>query len=188
VRVDLGEPLPGPEAVSGAVVLGATPAVFDPAVAWVAGELDWLRRADAAALPVLGICFGAQALTAALGGQVRAAARPEIGWIDIGTAPFAPGPWLAWHRDITEPPPGARRLAANDVCVQAFELGPHLAVQFHPEVTAEIVEAWTLESPAELGALCLDGAALVAESRRHEEVARGHAFELFDSYRARITR
>ena len=34
-------------------------------------EIEWLRAADAAALPVLGICFGAQALAAALGGCVR---------------------------------------------------------------------------------------------------------------------
>ena len=45
-----------------------------------APSLDWLRQADAAGVPVLGICFGAQALSAALGGRVEPArARRSAG-------------------------------------------------------------------------------------------------------------
>jgi hypothetical protein len=33
-------------------------------------------------------------------------------------------------------------LARNDLCVQAFSIGPHLAVQFHPEVDAAQLSRW----------------------------------------------
>jgi GMP synthase-like glutamine amidotransferase len=140
-------PLPGLDGVDHVVVLGAVWAVYDdsPDRAWIADELAWLRRADQAGVPVLGICFGAQALAAALGGGVEAAARKEVGWtvidsVDPGLIP--PGPWLEFHGDRCVLPPQARLLASNDVGPQAFRLGPHLAVQFHPEVDGAQLKLW----------------------------------------------
>jgi GMP synthase-like glutamine amidotransferase len=186
VRVDRGEVLPEPASIALGIVLGATPSVLDPTLEWIERELAWIAAADAASVPLFGVCFGAQAIAAALGGRVRTAPRPEIGWIDVRPdgASFAPGPWLAWHRDVIDPPPGARRLADNAVGVQAYALGPHLAVQFHPEATAEIVAGWVAESPQELAELQIDGAALVAESRRHAAIARTQAHALFDGFLA----
>ncbi len=140
-------PLPGFDGVDHVVVLGAEWSVYDdsPDRAWIADELDWLRRADEAAVPVLGICFGAQALAAALGGRVRAAPRKEIGWSTIET--FDPeliphGPWLEFHGDQCFPPPEANVIARNEVGVQAFAIGRHLAVQFHPEADGEQLRLW----------------------------------------------
>lgn len=139
-------PLPALDGVDHVVVLGASWSVYDERITgWMRAELDWLRAADAAGIPVLGICFGAQALTVALGGQVEAASRSEIGWVTVSTTVpevIEPGPWLEFHSDRCLPPPGARVLASNEVCVQAYSLGPHLAVQFHPEVDAAQVGRW----------------------------------------------
>jgi GMP synthase-like glutamine amidotransferase len=142
-----GGPLPALDGIDHVVVLGATCSVYDdgPASAWIAAELAWLRRADEAGVPVLGICFGAQALAAALGGQVEAAARKEIGWtlidsLDHGLIP--PGPWLEFHGDRCVPPRQARLLARNDIGTQAFSIGKHLAVQFHPEVDGAQLKLW----------------------------------------------
>jgi GMP synthase-like glutamine amidotransferase len=140
-------PLPPPDGIDHVVLLGATWSVYDPAPerSWIAGELAWLRRADAAGVPVLGICFGAQALAAAFGGSVTPAARKEIGWTLVETfdpAVIPPGPWLEFHGDQCHPPREARVLARNDVGVQAFSLGRHLAVQFHPEVDAPQLSRW----------------------------------------------
>lgn len=140
-------PLPPLDGVDHVAVLGAAWSVYDEKAArhGIEDELAWLRAADAAGVPVLGICFGAQAMAAAYGGQVEAAPRPEVGWTTIETLDHElidEGPWLEFHGDRCLLPPGARLLARNDVCIQAFSLGRHLAVQFHPEVDAAQVSRW----------------------------------------------
>jgi GMP synthase-like glutamine amidotransferase len=145
VRVDLGELVPeGIRSYDRVVTLGSEHAADDDAVAWQAVEQGALRAAVEGDVPVLGICFGGQALARALGGGVRRAARPEIGWVSIGSldGEIDDGPWFEWHRDEILPPDGAQVLARNASGVQAFRLGPHVGLQFHPEVDAAIVDAW----------------------------------------------
>jgi GMP synthase-like glutamine amidotransferase len=139
--------LPALDGVDHVVVLGAVWAVYDdsPARAWVADELAWLRQADEAGVPVLGICFGGQALAAALGGRVEAAPRKEIGWrvIDSLDEELVPrGPWLEFHGDRFFPPAQATELARNEVGAQAFSLRQHLGVQFHPEPDGALLARW----------------------------------------------
>src|SRR3954468_25034680 len=61
VRADLDE-LPAHAGYTFVVALGSGAAGTGSGPDWVAREIAWLRAADAAGLPVLGICFGAQAL------------------------------------------------------------------------------------------------------------------------------
>jgi GMP synthase-like glutamine amidotransferase len=141
------EGLPSLDGVDHVVVLGAVWAVYDdsPDRAWIADELAWLRQADEAGVPVLGICFGAQALSAAFGGRVEAAPRKEIGWKTIDSLDpelIPPGPWLEFHGDRCLPPGRARVLASNDTGVQAFSAGRHLGVQFHPEPDGALLKKW----------------------------------------------
>jgi GMP synthase-like glutamine amidotransferase len=140
-------PLPALDGVDHLVVLGAEWSVYDEAAigAWIGDELDWLREADRAGVPVLGICFGAQALSAAHGGRVAPASRKEIGWTLVETLDpevIEPGPWLEFHGDQCLPPAVATVLARNEVGVQAFALRANLAVQFHPEVDGPQLERW----------------------------------------------
>ncbi len=53
-----------------------------------------------------------------------------------------PGPWLEFHHDRCRPPARATVLARNDLGVQAYRLGRHLAVQFHPEVDGAQFRLW----------------------------------------------
>jgi GMP synthase-like glutamine amidotransferase len=184
VRLDLGERPPEPDTTEMGMILGSSASVFDVEVPWIGDELAWISNADAAGLPLLGICFGAQALATALGGSVRRAATPEVGWIDVAPnrAPFATGPWLAWHRDVLEPPPGAVALARNHVGIQAFGLSPHLAVQFHPEVTADIVGSWITTLREEYPGVGWDVERLRAETARSTQAAADNAFALFDDF------
>jgi GMP synthase-like glutamine amidotransferase len=145
VHLDRDEPLPTPESVGLAVSLGSDASADDAGRDWIARELGWLRAADLAGTRILGLCFGAQALALALGGGVARAERPERGWVRVSTREpnfIAPGPWLTWHDDVIELPPGAELLAHNQAGPQAFRAGRHLGVQFHPEATVEIVEDW----------------------------------------------
>ena len=79
---------PDPLAFDAIVPMGAAWSVYDHdrIGTWIGEELDFLRRAHGAGVPVLGICFGGQALAAALGGMVVRAGRPEIGWTTVETS------------------------------------------------------------------------------------------------------
>lgn len=128
------------------VCMGAPWSVYGEEVApWIGTVLERFRSAVRLDVPVLGICFGAQAFAEALGGEARRAPATEVGWHQVETedAEVVPsGPWFMWHSDTFTVPPGARELARTPVGPQAFTLGPHLCVQFHPEITPAILGAW----------------------------------------------
>jgi GMP synthase-like glutamine amidotransferase len=182
----LGRPTPDPEDYEFVVSLGSKHSPRDTHEPVVVAELDLLERAVARDVPVLGLCFGGQALAVALGGSVERAPRPELGWREIETdAPdlVPPGPWLEWHFERFTTPPGARELARTADAVQAFRLGPHLGVQFHPESPVDIVAGWARKDAERLAALGIaDGMPLIAAPAAQQEAARASAFRLFDAF------
>ncbi len=164
------------------VALGSSATATGSGPDWVAHEIDWLREADANGVPVLGICFGAQALASALGGSVHRLPKPEIGWVKVescDTERLPAGPWMAWHEDGFTLPPLAYEIASNEFGVQAFCHCRHLAVQFHPEVTQEIVDAWSAHDHQDLerAGVTLD------DLKREPPVSAAEA--LFDGFAAR---
>ena len=173
--------LPALDGADHVVVLGAVNSVNDPDP-WIAEELAWLRAADAAGVPVLGICFGAQTLCAALGGRVEAMGRHEIGWVLVDSLDhdvIPAGPWLEFHHDRCLLPATATVLARNDTAVQAFRIGRHFAVQFHPEVDGPQLKRW-LDS---MGAAAVERAGtdpdqFLADTIREEPAARARADRL----------
>jgi GMP synthase-like glutamine amidotransferase len=127
------------------VVLGSNESVLDPSVPWMGPERDLVAGAVASEVPVLGVCFGGQLLAQILGGEVTRAAEPEIGWREVESvdpARIPTGPWLEWHEDAFTAPPGAEALARTEVSLQAYVAGIHTGIQFHPEVTRDIVVRW----------------------------------------------
>ncbi len=78
-------------------------------------------------------------------------------------------------------PPGAELLAENPSGPQAFRHGRHLGVQFHPEVTPAIIDAWIAGSrDGEV-----DAARMRADTEREFGRAGRAAAELFGGFIAR---
>lgn len=129
------------------LAMGAPWSVYDDEAVgtWVHDELDQLRQADEAGVPVLGICFGGQLLARAHGGSVVRSEHPEIGWAEVDSDRpdlVAPGPWFEWHYDTWTLPARATEIARNPQASQAFTLRRNLAVQFHPELTSAGLAGW----------------------------------------------
>lgn len=142
---------------AGVVVFGGPMSANDcGTLAGIRGELEWIPKVVEAGVPFLGLCLGAQLLTRAAGGRVapHPEGRMEIGYARIepteaGRAWF-PGPMRVyqWHREGMDIPDCCELLATNDTYpVQGFRCGPNaFGFQFHPEVTLEMKETWTLNS------------------------------------------
>jgi len=189
---DVTVTFPAPEAFDAIVPMGAPWSVYDQARigSWVGAELAFLRRAADSGVPVLGICFGGQALAAALGGTVEPAAGPEIGWRLLDTDQpglIEPGPWFQWHMDRWRLPAGLRALARTELAEQAFTSGRSMGVQFHPEMTPCTLAGWLDNGgTAQLAEHGLDAERLLDQTRRLAVASAGRARALVRRFTEQI--
>jgi GMP synthase-like glutamine amidotransferase len=185
-RVDLDNRLPELDGQPFIASLGSDHSPLDSDVEDVIVELDFVERAVAREIPVLGLCYGGQVLAHVLGGSVERAPEPELGWHTLSSKSpqeISEGPWLQWHYDRFTLPPDAEELGSSSRAPQAFRQGPHLGLQFHPESTIEIVKEWARLDHERLAQMGIeDGEALVESGRSQAERARQDAFRLFDAF------
>lgn len=141
---------------AGLVVLGGPMNVDEvETYPFLRAELDWIRQAVDREVPLLGICLGAQLLAKAMGKPVYRNRIKEIGWHEIEILPAAEDDRLfhgrgpietvfQWHGDTFDLPDGAVHLARGATCVsQAFRVGrAAYGVQFHVEMTTDLIEEW----------------------------------------------
>mgnify|MGYP001186347216 CR=1 FL=1 len=158
----LGQDLP-PDlaAYSGVVVFGGPMSANDcTTLPGIRRELDWLPKVLETGTPFLGICLGAQLMARTLGGRVdtHPEGRAEIGYYEV--TPVAEGCDVfpepmhvyQWHREGFDLPPGCTLLARGEHFEhQAYRYGERVfGVQFHPEVTLEMKEIWTVKAAERL--------------------------------------
>jgi GMP synthase (glutamine-hydrolysing) len=124
---------------AGIVLSGGPASVYEPgAPALNRGLLEL-------GVPVLGICYGQQAMAQVLGGEVEATGVREYGKTDLyGTGglllrdlPAEQTVWMSHADGVRRPPPGFRVIARTDATPVAAMEDPErglFGVQFHPEV------------------------------------------------------
>lgn len=155
VELDQGERLPDWRAFDGVIAMGGPMGAYDEDLfPWLVAERTWIGEAVAGGTPFWGVCLGAQLLAAALGATVGPGEEPEIGVLEVSRTPESAEdpvfsllperfPAVQWHSDTYELPTDALQLARSAAYEQqAFAIGPAYGVQFHLEVTTELVTEW----------------------------------------------
>jgi GMP synthase-like glutamine amidotransferase len=158
---------------------------------WLLPELEKLKAAHNAGIPILGICFGGQLMARALGGSVAKAPTAELGWFEIESndkSLIPTGPWFEYHWDRWQTPKGATEIAKTEIANQAFVMGRTLALQFHPEIDLEVLDAWlAMEGGcAEVESAGVNVEQLRQETQQMQPAAEKHAFELVDAFLRRV--
>jgi GMP synthase (glutamine-hydrolysing) len=145
---------------------------------WIACQLRRLARRLDADRPTLGVCFGAQMMAAALGGEVFAGPDAEVGFHPVWLhAPALAGPLrhladvpvLHWHGDTFTLPRDVELLASSHLYDhQAFRRGRNvLALQFHAEMGLDPrIEAWIAGGAAAMARAGVSEARLRADHER----------------------
>jgi GMP synthase (glutamine-hydrolysing) len=154
--------VPSLEEYAGVVLSGSTASVYDREThdEWLDPEFDLIRECIAEEIPLLGVCFGHQAVNAALGGEVVGDTRRAtfVGIEQTAKAPILDGvgtvvPVL--HADVvTELGEGmvpTARTAYNEFFCSRHADAPAWTVQFHPEFTAAVSDEPSDWTPGEYG-------------------------------------
>ncbi len=154
IAIDLGDSVPTSIDDMGGLVFMGGPMSVNDRLPWIDAELKLIRLAQRADLPVLGHCLGGQLIAKALGAKVRTNTVKEIGWHDVRRN-AKPSSWLAelpltfeafhWHGETFDLPEEAVHLLESRWCPhQAFVCGRMLALQFHVEMTEQMVTEWAM--------------------------------------------
>lgn len=137
-----------PDDASALVFMGGPMSVNDDHI-WIKQELTLIQQAHAGNIPMLGHCLGAQLISKALGSVIRANPVKEVGWLPVrktgNNFEALPAEFevFHWHGETFEWPADAVPIAKSTYCSnQAYLLRGILAIQFHIEVTAEMVRQW----------------------------------------------
>jgi len=156
VDVFRNQPLPSLEDTSAVVITGSA-AMVSHREDWSEKTAQWLKQAVEAGMPVLGVCYGHQLLTHALGGKVG----PNPNGRQIGTVltksldsarsdpllghlPMQYSSQTSHSESVLELPPGAVRLATSPLddnfAIRFSEKA--WGVQYHPEFSGPVMSKY----------------------------------------------
>jgi len=142
------------------VILGGPASVYENHQ-YLKDEEKLIQNAMAKNMPTLGICLGSQLLAKVSGGRVYKGPRKEIGWYPVeltndGMNDIFNGLKkniivFQWHGDTYGLPKNAVTLAKSELYpVQAFKVGSAVGIQFHLEVSKDMVMDWMRQYKSEL--------------------------------------
>ena len=149
------------DTISGLVFMGGGMNVTDP-LQWIKDEQALICKAIDNNVPIMGICLGAQMMSAAMGGSITHGPGMEIGWHRVTpVTENQSNDWLTglpdelvpfhWHADTFSIPQGAVPLFKSECREnQAFVFKNCIALQFHLEMTADMVKDWVQQFGSDL--------------------------------------
>ena len=145
---------------SAIIILGGPMSVYD-GIKYLDEEQGLIRDAIQREIPTLGICLGSQLIASAIGGTVHKGLKKEIGWYSVsptkkGLSSLFKGlnkthfRVFQWHGDTYALPPKTEILAYSNLYPQAFRFGTAYGLQFHLEVTTDMIRSWLKEYNKEI--------------------------------------
>ena len=166
LNLEANGPFPKLDNLTHVILLGGPMNVYEEErYPFLVQEDLFIKEAIQRGKRILGICLGAQLIAKALAAKVRRAPVKEIGWYDLSLTEEGrkdpifsrlPETFSAfqWHGDTFDLPKAAKLIATSDpVSNQAFRYGENAyGLQFHLEVTEEMIEDWMKEYEEEFEA------------------------------------
>jgi GMP synthase (glutamine-hydrolysing) len=183
-----------------AVIIGGTPVSASRLAnhPYLLNELVFLKVVIAKNIPCLGICFGAQLLSLALGGEVTQNPQKEIGIYEVELTqtgkidPVLKGfparfPVFQWHSDTFSVPLHGELLAKGQACRnQMFRLGKSVGIQFHLEIDSPEADRWCSEYAEELKSFGKSREDISAEFKPVEKQMAELAEKLISNFMSQI--
>lgn len=193
------------EEYGGLIILGGPMGAYEEnKYPWMKKELLVIQEALRQKKPMLGICLGAQLIAKVAGARVIPGPKKEIGWFPIRVDDwfYKRNPAFFqidhtkshmvfhWHSDTFDIPLEGYRLAWNDnypnqaFCFQGNAIG----LQFHPEVTLEMVRVWTSDPEMQMNAIegGYDVKKIMAETPKYIDGLKEIAHKIFYGFSSLI--
>jgi GMP synthase (glutamine-hydrolysing) len=155
------DPIPkSAEEFSAVIILGGPMSVYD-GIKYLNEEQGLIRDSIQRKIPTLGICLGSQLIAEAIGGMVHKGIKKEIGWHRVSLTKKGLNSLFKglnrthfrvfqWHGDTYTLPPKTEILAYSSLYPQAFRFGTAYGLQFHLEVTTDMIRSWLKEYNKEI--------------------------------------
>ncbi len=193
------------EEYAGLIILGGPMGAYeDEKFPWLKKELLVVTEALRQKKPILGICLGAQIIARAAGARVIPGPKKEIGWFPVRLDdwfykrnpvffqldPKKDHMVFHWHGDTFDIPVEGYRLAWNDNYPnQAFGFqGNAIGIQFHPEMTLEMIQSWCSSPEGQMDATSggYDTKKIMSESKQYIEGLKEISHKIFYGFAAFI--
>jgi GMP synthase (glutamine-hydrolysing) len=162
---------------------------------YLADEIRLIQSAASEGKPVIGLCLGGQLMAASFGADVRKGPVREVGFYPVELEPISeydpiwcglPKSFVTthWHGDVFEIPPGGMRLGSSALTPnQLFRYGHALyGLQFHLEMTPEILDAMIADSHDDLLEMGVDPGDLSRAGHAHLPNLRETAVTVFSRW------